>query len=75
MCIRDSLVAPSCLQTIVLVCVATHSAAVVQSLEHFAHAERSGVITHQRFRLGSLIGVDGRTISCPIIDDSHLWAS
>ena len=43
------LVAPSCLQTIVLVCVVTHSAAVVQSLEHFAHAERSGVITLQRF--------------------------
>ena len=32
-----------------------HFTAVVQSLEHFAHAERSGVITHQRFRLGSLI--------------------
>ena len=34
-----------------------HSTAVVHSLEHFAHAERSGLITHQRFRLGSLIGV------------------
>ena len=32
-----------------------HSTAVVHSLEHFAHAERSGLITHQRFRLGSLI--------------------
>ena len=31
-----------------------HSTAVVHSLEHFAHAERSGLITHQRFRLGSL---------------------
>ena len=26
-----------------------HSAAVVHSIEHFAHAERSGLITHQRF--------------------------
>ena len=39
---------------IVLVCVVTHPAAVVQSLEHFAYAERSGVITHQRFWLASL---------------------
>ena len=52
-------VSPVCPRTTgtVLVRVVTHSAAVVQSLEHFAHAERSGVITHQRSRLGSLIGV------------------
>ena len=34
-----------------------HPTAVVHSIEHFAHAERSGLITHQRFRPGSLIGV------------------
>ena len=47
-----------------------HSAPVVQSLEHFAHAERSGVTTHQRFRLGSLIGVDGSCLYQPRIASS-----
>ena len=44
----------SCQRTTALVHVVEHTAAVVSLQEHFACAERSGITTHQRLRLGSL---------------------
>ena len=48
LCPSISCLCPDCLSPRCL-----HSTAVVRSIEPFAHAERSGLITHQRFRLGS----------------------